>query len=130
MGEAARRKKLSKNYGKYHNVSNFSQLKQKTETVVARIQDLSDNFRHLDDLSFRKDMVQLYYETNSTTIKKIISKWLEDKETLELKIVQEIDNHFQHYYPQSRTSIAELFMFLLLQIGGNRRFAPYSAASL
>jgi hypothetical protein len=35
MGEAARRKKLGKNYGKYHNDSNFSQLKQKTETVIA-----------------------------------------------------------------------------------------------
>ena len=115
MGEAARRKKLSKNYGKYHNVSNFSQLKQKTETVVARIQDLSDDFRHLDDLSFRKDMVQLYYETDSSTIKEILSSWLEDKEALELKIKQEIDNHFQHYHPQSRTSIAELLMFYVLQ---------------
>ena len=116
MGEAARRKKLSKNYGKYYNASNFSQLKQKTETVIARIQDLSDDFRYLDDLSFRKDMVQLYYETDSTTIKEILSSWLLDKETLELKIEQEIDNHFQHYHPQSQTSIAELLMFFVIQI--------------
>ena len=115
MGEAARRKKLTKNYGKYYNDSNFAQLKQKTCSVIARIQDLSDNFRHLDNLSFRKDMVQLYYETDSLTIKKILSLWLEDKEALELKIEQEIDNHFQHYHPQSRTSIAELLMFYVLQ---------------
>ena len=44
-----------------------------------------------------------------------VSSWLEDKKTLELKIKQEIDNHFQHYHPQSRTSIAELLMFYVLQ---------------
>lgn len=115
MGEAARRKKLNRNYGKYYSASNVRGVKQKTETVIARIQDLSDDFPHLDDLSFRKDMVQLYYETDSTTITQILSDWLKNKETLELKIGQEIDNHFQHYHPQSRTSVAELFMFYVLQ---------------
>ena len=75
MGEAARRKRLTKNYGKYYNDSNFAQLKQKTISAIARIQDLSDNFRHLDDLSFRKDMVQLYYETNSLTIKEVLQRF-------------------------------------------------------
>ena len=116
MGEAARRKKLTKNYGKYYNVSNFRQLKQKTETVIALIQDISDNFQQLDNLSFRKDMVQIYYETNPLKIREILCRWQKDKEIFDLKIKKETDDYFQHYHPKKKNYIAELMMFYILKI--------------
>ncbi|NJL51781.1 MAG: hypothetical protein HC930_05320 [Hydrococcus sp. SU_1_0] len=116
MGEAARRKKLTKGYGEYYNASNFSQLKQKIELVISRIQDISDNFRPLDNLSFRQDMVQVYYETNPLKISEILSKWQQEREFLELKVQQETNNYFQHYQSEIKTNIAELMMFYLLKI--------------
>lgn len=116
MGEAARRKRLNKDYGKYCNASNFSQLKQNTETSISNIQDMSDNFHQLDNVSFRKDMVQLYYETNSLKIQEILDKWLEDRKILELEIKQETDNHFQQYHPSSQSDVAELMMFCILKM--------------
>jgi DNA replicative helicase MCM subunit Mcm2 (Cdc46/Mcm family) len=116
MGESARRKKLTKSYGEYYNASSFSQLKQKIEVVISRIQDISDNFRHLDNLSFRKDMVQVYYETDLLKIQEILSKWQEEREILEQEVKKEINNYFQHYNPSVKTSIAELMMFYLLKI--------------
>lgn len=116
MGEAARRKKLNKNYGKYDNASNFRGLKQKTEAVISRIQDISDNFRHLDNLNFRKDLVQIYYETDPLIIKELLSKWQEDREILSLKIKKEIDNYFQHYHPSTKTDIADLMLFYVLKV--------------
>ena len=77
---------------------------------------MSDNFSQLDNLSFRKDMVQLYYETNSHKISEILDKWLEERETLELKIEQETDNHFQQYHPSGKSDIAELMMFCILKM--------------
>lgn len=116
MGEAARRKRLNKNYGKYCNTSNFSQLKQNTERTISLVQDISDNFSQLDNLSFRKDMVQLYYVTNSHQKYEILDKWLEERENLELQVKQEIDIHFQRYHPSSKTNLAELMMFYILKI--------------
>ncbi len=116
MGEAARRKKLNKDYGKYCNTSNFSQLKQSTERSIAKIQDMNDNFSQLDNLSFRKDMVQLTHETNSLKIPEILSKWHFDQENLELQVKQEIDIHFQRYHPSTKTNLAELMMFYILKI--------------
>jgi hypothetical protein len=100
MGEAARKKKLTRSYGEYDNASNFSQLKLKIEVLISRIQDISDNFRHLDNLSFRKDMVQVYYETNPLKIREILSKWQQEREILELKVKQATNNFFQHYRPE------------------------------
>ena len=116
MGEAARRKKLNKDYGKYCNTSDFSQLKQNTERTISLVQDISDSFSQLDNLSFRKDMVQLYYETNSHQKYKILDKWLEEREKLESKVKQEINSHFQRYHPSTKTNLAELMMFYILKI--------------
>jgi hypothetical protein len=116
MGEAARRKKLTRNYGEYDNASNFRQLKPKIEVLISRIQDISDNFRHLDNLSFRKDMVQLYYETNSLKIREILAKWQQEREILELKVKQATNSYFQPYHPDILTNLAELIMFFLLKI--------------
>jgi hypothetical protein len=116
MGEAARRKKLTRSYGEYYNASNFSQLKPKIEVVISRIQAISDNFRYLDNLSFRKDMVQIYYETNPLKIREILSKWQQEREILALKVKQETNNYFLHYHPEILTNIAELMMFYLLKI--------------
>ena len=116
MGEAARRKKLNKDYGKYCNTSNFSQLKQNTERTISLVQDISDSFSQLDNLNFRKDMVQLYYETNSLQKDEILDKWLEERKILELEIKQEINSHFQRYHPSTKTSLAELMMFYILKM--------------
>ena len=116
MGEAARRKKLNKDYGKYCNTSDFSQLKQNTERTISLVQDISDSFRQLDNLNFRKDMVQLYYETNSVKLNKILSKWHFERENLELQVKQKIDNHFQRYHPSTKTNLADLMMFYILKI--------------
>ena len=116
MGEAARRKKLNKNYGKYCNTSNFSQLKEKIEISISKIQDMNDNFSLLDDLNFRKDMVQLYYEDNSLKTREIQAKWLEERNILELKVKQETDRFFRRYHPSTGKSLAELMMFYILKI--------------